>query len=79
MEMNKILEITTQLLEDLKEVVDQLLLEADEKDDKEVSAAVLSATTYLSILTLQAAGVSRQDAKDSFLRAIDIQYEELSQ
>jgi hypothetical protein len=76
MEMDKVLDITQEIIHEFSKMVADKLLSMDQEDHPAAMRAVMAATAYLHIMSMQVAGIPRDLAKEAFSSAVDAQYDE---
>ena len=75
MKMDNILDITQKLVQEFSEMVAEKYLSLDEKEQDAVMQAVVAATTYLHITSMQALGVNPEIIKLMFSSSVDSLFE----
>jgi hypothetical protein len=75
MKMDNILDITQKLVQEFSEIVAEKYLILDEKEQDAVMQAVVAATAYLHITSMQALGVNPEIIKLMFSSSVDSLFE----
>jgi len=75
MDNSELVDITAQLVADIRKPIVKAMLATTPKNFAEVSQAVLAATCFIHIVALKASNFSKEDAKSIFASAVDAQYD----